>query len=123
MSASLQGKALERPCRTSIRIATIATVLVVYMLISLANAFARRPGCDEGWFADPALTLATKGYMGTPVLEPANSWKNGRNLNGIDRYTYWILPLNLVVQAGWYRIAGFSLFAMRFLSILWGLAA
>jgi len=33
------------------------------------------------------------------------------------------MPLHLVLQAGWYKLFGFSLLAMRSISMLWGLAA
>jgi 4-amino-4-deoxy-L-arabinose transferase-like glycosyltransferase len=61
--------------------------------------------------------------MGTPALEPANVWANGRNMTGIDRHTYWIMPLHPLVQAAWYRIVPFSLLSLRLLSMLWALVA
>src|SRR3989442_14182557 len=56
--------------------------------------------------------------MGTAAMETAGTrWK------GIDRYTYWTVPLHLLAQAGWYKAFGFGLFAMRALSAVWGLVA
>ena len=41
-------------------------------------------------------------------------------VEGIDRYTYWIMPGYLLLQAGWYKVVGLSLFSARATSILWG---
>jgi 4-amino-4-deoxy-L-arabinose transferase-like glycosyltransferase len=58
--------------------------------------------------------------MGTPVLDPASRWIP---LPGIDRYTYWIMPLYPLSQVPWYKIFGFGLLQMRFFSMFWGLVA
>ena len=61
--------------------------------------------------------------MGTTVLDPASStWKSVR-LTGIDRHTYWVMPLNLLLNAAGFRVFGFSIFSMRLLSLAWGLIA
>src|SRR5439155_1113146 len=39
---------------------------------------------------------------------------------GMDRHTYWILPLHILTQAAWYKVLGFSLLTLRWLSICWG---
>ena len=41
-------------------------------------------------------------------------------VDGIDRYTYWIMPGYLLMQAAWYEVFGLSLFSMRAISIFWG---
>src|SRR5918912_819906 len=98
--------------------ATLVVILVItYFALTFGTAVTRRPWSDEGWFASPALNLATNGSMGSPVLDPTG-W-----LPGIDRHTYWVLPLHLVVQAGWYKVFGFSLLSLRMLSAFWGLVA
>ena len=94
-----------------------AAVLVIYFALALGTALSRRPWSDEGWFASPALNLATNGSMGSPVLD-SSSW-----LPGINQYTYWVLPLHLLTQAGWYKLFGFSLLSLRLLSAFWGLVA
>jgi len=58
--------------------------------------------------------------MGTTVLESVEP--RGQQ-KGIDQYTYWVMPLHILVQAGWYKLAGFGLFQMRMLSAVWGLVA
>src|ERR1017187_2693727 len=61
--------------------------------------------------------------MGTTVLDPASStWKSVK-LTGIDRHTYWVMPLNLLWNAAGFRAFGFSIFSMRLLSLAWGLLA
>jgi 4-amino-4-deoxy-L-arabinose transferase-like glycosyltransferase len=59
--------------------------------------------------------------MGTTVLEPSGTLTS--KLTGINQHTYWVMPLHLLAQAGWYEVFGFSLFSMRTLSIAWGLVA
>ena len=59
--------------------------------------------------------------MGTSVLEESGTLNT--RLEGIKEHTYWVMPLDLVAQAGWYRLFPFSLFTMRALSIMWGLVA
>jgi hypothetical protein len=100
-----------------------ALIVLVYLALGLTNVFTRAPWCDEAWFASPAYNLAYKGFMGTTVLEPAGStWKSVK-LTGIDRHTYWVMPLNLLWNAAGFRVFGFSIFSMRLLSLVWGLTA
>jgi len=72
---------------------------------------------DEAWFASPAWNLARHGSMPTSVLEP-----RGTYWEGIDRYTYWIPPAYPAMLAGWFKLAGMSLFTMRALSVVFGCA-
>lgn len=53
--------------------------------------------------------------MGTTILESKGTW-----MEGMDRHTYWILPLHILAQTAWYKMFGFSLAALRWLSIFWG---
>lgn len=95
--------------------------VLVYLGLTVGVALTKPPEADEGWFASPALNLSTKGSMGTSLLEPSGILT--RQLKGINEYTYWVMPLHLVAQAGWYKLFGFGLFSMRALSIVWGLVA
>ena len=97
-----------------------ASVFVLYLLLTAGTAASKRPWSDEGWFASPAYNLITNGHMGTSVLESVEP--RGQQ-KGIDKYTYWIMPLDIVAQAAWYEITGFGLFQMRLLSAAWGLLA
>ncbi len=97
-----------------------ASVLVLYLLLTAGTAASKRPWSDEGWFASPAYNLITNGHMGTSVLESVEP--RGQQ-KGIDKYTYWIMPLDILAQAAWYKITGFGLFQMRMLSAAWGLLA
>ncbi len=92
-----------------------AGVVILYIALAIGSARTKRPGSDEAWFASPAVNLITRGSMGTSVLEGT-----GLSIEGIDRYTYWVMPLYLVTQAGWYKITGFSLLSMRAYSAAWG---
>jgi 4-amino-4-deoxy-L-arabinose transferase-like glycosyltransferase len=96
----------------------LSAALIGYFLLATGSIFTRLPWVDEGIFASPAYNLVSKGYMGTAAMETA-----GTPWQGIERHTYWIVPLHLLAQAGWYELFGFGLFSMRTLSALWGLAA
>lgn len=88
-----------------------------YVALVLASAATKRPWADEGWFANAPYTLITKGFLGTTALEPTGF------LKGINHYTYWVMPLHLLLQAGWYKVFGFSLLSMRSISLVFGLLA
>ncbi len=85
---------------------------------AVGSALTKSPWSDEAWFAQAGLNLATRGEMTTPVLETA-----GTKFRGLDRHTYWVMPLHLVTQAGWYKLFGFSLLSMRMLSVVFGVVA
>ncbi|HVG22106.1 MAG TPA: hypothetical protein VNI02_23930, partial [Blastocatellia bacterium] len=93
----------------------------LYAALTIGISLTKPPEIDEGWFASPALNLITRGSMGTTVLEPSGTLTS--KLTGINQHTYWVMPLHLLAQAGWYEVFGFSLFSMRTLSIAWGLVA
>jgi 4-amino-4-deoxy-L-arabinose transferase-like glycosyltransferase len=96
----------------------LGAALVVYLALTFGSALTKSPEIDEGFFANPAFNLATRGFMGTTVMETG-----GSTLKGINQHTYWIPPLHLVLQAGWYKLFGFSLVSMRSISIAFGLVA
>ena len=95
------------------RFLTLGTIVILlfYIVLSAGTAHALRPWVDEGWHGAPAWSLAFRGYMGTPSFVEVG-------LKDIDRYTYWIMPIYPVTQAGWYRIFNFSLESLRALSVL-----
>jgi 4-amino-4-deoxy-L-arabinose transferase-like glycosyltransferase len=92
----------------------LGPILAVTVVLGVMLALVRRPDVDEAWFAGAAWSLAFRGYMGTPLIEAANI-----GLQGIGERTYWILPLEPVMLAGWYKVMGFSLFSSRLFSICW----
>lgn len=96
----------------------VVGAVVLYLALAVGSALTYRPEIDEGYFASPAVNLLTRGSMGSPVIEEA-----GTRLKNIGQRTYWVLPLHLLAQAGWYKLFGFSLLSMRMLSTFWGLVA
>ncbi|HYZ85993.1 MAG TPA: glycosyltransferase family 39 protein [Bryobacteraceae bacterium] len=107
----------ERRNRRSLILAGILLVAAGYILLLVASALTRKPINDEGMFAIPAWTLATKGYLGSPVLDEA-----GWRFQNVNRYTYYMFPLYPTMLAFWYKLVGFGLFQLRAVSILSGLA-
>ncbi|MGD0437264.1 MAG: hypothetical protein ABSB86_12430 [Bryobacteraceae bacterium] len=88
------------------------------LVLAVGMAATRLVAPNEGWFADPAFHLETQGFFGTTVLESTGTW-----LEGVDRHTYWILPLYPLAVAPLFRAFGFGLYTMRALSIFWALTA
>ena len=93
-------------------------LLLLIVVLSIGTAASRLVAPNEGWFADPAFHLATQGFLGTTILETSGTW-----LEGVDRHTYWILPLYPLAESAVFRIFGFSLRTMRALSVFWGVVA
>src|ERR1017187_3782950 len=100
----------------------ILPTLLLFIVLAVLSAHVNLPGTDEAWFASPALNLVTSGNFGTSVLDPTAAFRKN-NLTGIKEHTYWIVPLYPLVQAVWYRVAGFGLMHLRYLSAVWGLVA
>lgn len=100
----------------------ILPILLLFIVLAVWSAHVNLPGTDEAWFASPAVNLITQGHFGTSVLDPTAAFRKN-NLTGIDRHTYWIVPLYPLVQAAWYRVVGFGLIHLRYLSAVWGLVA
>jgi hypothetical protein len=96
-------------------IAIASFILALYVILAAWRTTTIYPWANEAWFASPALNLAQKGFMGTTILESKGSW-----MEGMDRHTYWILPLHVLAQSAWYKLFGFSLLSLRWLSIFWG---
>jgi len=98
--------------------AIAAAILLIWSALAMMLAASDVAWSNEAWAAIPALNLAQHGYMGTTVLASNGTW-----LVGIERHTYWMMPLHLLTQAAWYKMIGFSLFRQRLLSVLFGVVA
>ena len=99
------------------RLGIFGFVLVAYLVTATLKARTMYIWSNEAWFASPALTLLEKGYLGTEILETKGTW-----MEGLERHTYWMPPVHLLVQAAWFRLFGFSLFTLRSVSIVSGAA-
>lgn len=99
-------------------VVAVITILLAWTALAVSLAVSNAPWSNEAWCAIPAVNLATQGFMGTTVLASKGTW-----LAGIERHTYWMMPLDLLAQAGWYKVVGFSLFRQRLLSVLFGVMA
>lgn len=97
---------------------SVAGIVVVYLTAAIACALTVRPWWDEGIFSSPALSLLTRGFMGTPVLDPFSRFYP---LLGVNEYTYYMVPLYMVAQVPWYKVFGFGVLQMRMFSMFWGL--
>jgi hypothetical protein len=103
-------------------LAALALIFTAYFGLGIATMFTRAPWQDEAWFGSPAYNLAHRGFLGTTILDPASStWKSVK-LSGIDRHTYWVMPLSLLLNAADFRIFGFGSIQMRAPSLLFGAA-
>lgn len=99
----------------------VVLILAVYLGLGLATALTRSPWQDEAWFGSPAWNLGHHGFLGTTVLDPASSTWKSVDLTGIDRHTYWVMPLSLLLNSAVFRTFGFSSLAMRLPSLMFGL--
>jgi 4-amino-4-deoxy-L-arabinose transferase-like glycosyltransferase len=99
----------------------------LFITLAFGTILTKRPWIDEAWFASPGLDLAEHGRMGTHILEPTGSHlsvlRPGARLDGIDRHTYWVMPMHFLVLALTFKILGFSLAVDRLPALLWGLGA
>ncbi len=103
-------------------LAVLGMIIVFSVSLSTGVALTRRPWCDEGWFASPAYNLIHHGYMGMTILDP-HGFVFAPFVQGIERFTYWVMPGYLLMQALWYEIFGLSLFSMRAISVAWSVVA
>lgn len=94
----------------------VALIIAMFLALAVGSALTNRPQIDEGMFASPALNLVEHGFFGTTVLETENS-----PLTRIEQRTYWVMPLFLLNIAAAFKAFGMSVFAMRLVSIFWGL--
>jgi 4-amino-4-deoxy-L-arabinose transferase-like glycosyltransferase len=93
----------------------LCAAILLYIGLCIGHARTQRPWSDEGWFASASHNLATTGSMGTPVLEAI------REFQGVDRHTYWVMPLHLAIQGVWFKVFGSSILSMRMLSVVFGM--
>jgi hypothetical protein len=117
-SSAIRRSVFRLPTGEGRRWLLIVAVIGAHLVLAAAMALTRKPWVDEAWFASPALNLLTRGVFATTNLETAGTW-----LVGLDQYTYWITPLHMLVQAGWYTVFGFGVLSLRGLSMVWGLVA
>ena len=91
----------------------LGAAVLLHIALSAGHSFTQRPWSDEGAMASPAYDLLHGGSMGTRLWEEA-----GSTFAGVNRHTYYLMPLYLVAQAPWYRLTGISLFSMRLFSYI-----
>ena len=100
--------------RTSARRLVWAAIALFLVLAALAAA-SKRPRTDEAHMASGSVNLVRTGEMGTTVFETAHS-----SYLRLERYSYWQMPLNLLFQAGWYKLVGVDIFRARLMPVLFG---
>ena len=97
-------------------VAQVVLVCLVFSLIVIASIFQKLPWFDEGGLANPAYNLLNYGHLGMPIhLTQLEVWLK------TDYYTYYIMPISMVLNAGWFALVGFGLIQMRLLSAIFGL--
>ncbi len=100
--------------RNPLTVITTSFAIVIFINLAIITALTARPESDEGGFANPAINLVRKGNFGTDVYEMEKS-----TLTRINERTYWVMPLFLLNAAAFFKVLGFSLIAMRLVSICW----
>ncbi len=104
------------PWSSRVFVVALALVAAGYVALVVAQARTRKPWNDEAMSASAGLTLASKGYLAMPFFDEATP-----GFHGIHHHVYYIFPLQMIALGLWYKIASFSLFTTRALSLLWAL--
>jgi 4-amino-4-deoxy-L-arabinose transferase-like glycosyltransferase len=112
---TIHPQAIASKLSTKKPLLVITLICTVYVIFAVGHAMTQRPWSDEAWFANASYNLATTGEMGTTVFGTREG------LPGIEKRTYWVMPLYLVLEAFWYKVFGFSLFTHRYLTVFFGL--
>jgi hypothetical protein len=99
----------------------VILIVVVFAVLAVGGGITRAPWCDEAYFAEPALQIIQIGRMAT-IVDPPSPIDDPRTV-GTDRFVFWTLPLDIVLQAGWYKALGFGMVQMRLLATLWAFVA
>jgi hypothetical protein len=86
--------------------------VVISLSAGILLARNRIPWSDEGWFSSASYNLAHRGFLGTTVME-----SQGTGLTRIEQRTYWVLPLYLLGEALWYKLASSTIFSTRAFSL------
>jgi 4-amino-4-deoxy-L-arabinose transferase-like glycosyltransferase len=95
-------------------IVLVVTAAWVLSLLALGmGAQHRIPRPDEGHFSSAAYNLAHYGFLGTTTIDP-----DATGLLRINQRTYFVMPLYLLVQAGWLKLFPASIFSIRILNLL-----
>ena len=102
------------PWRSGGFVAALLIAILAYVAITVALARTRKPWNDEAMSASAGYMLETHGYLANPAFD-----EHDPVFRDIHRRVYYILPLQMIVMALWYKIVGFSLFTTRVLSMLW----
>lgn len=92
---------------------TLCIVFLAFLTIAMCLPLLTKyppPGGDEPGFVDPAVTLVTKGYIGTEIYHGL--------LPTMEHHVYWVPPLYFVLLAGWFRLFGIGLVQARTFSVL-----
>ncbi len=95
---------------------TFALIVLFFTIFAVASAMTYRPEVDEAMFANPAMNLAERGFLGTTVLETEKA-----SLTGISKRTYWVMPLFLVQSALFFKVLGVGIVQLRLVSLFWGI--
>lgn len=92
-------------------------IVLLFVTITLISALTTSPAPNDALFANASYNLYKHGFMGTTVVDP----KISVFYQGIDRHTYWIMPLFLLLQSLWFKLFGFDLLSTRSLGIVLGI--
>ncbi len=107
--------------RARSRLILVCAVLAIFFVQVGARLYTRVPWCDEGFFADPATSLLEDRTLGSRAADPNRVWITGDAKQRIHKYFYYLPPLYPVTLASWWAVVGPGVFAMRWLSVTFGL--
>jgi hypothetical protein len=101
----------------------VALAAVCWLSIVLGAILTRMPYVDEGYYTLSPYSRIARGDWGAHEIEPSAFIYASidKPLTRIDRRAYWVMPLESLLQAGWYRLVGWGLVQQRLLSVAAGL--
>lgn len=98
------------------RTVQIVLVCLLFAILVTLQIAQKLPSFDEGGNANVPYNLLNHGHLGMPIwLQQRENWP------GTELYTYYILPVSILLEAAWFGVFGFGVFQMRALSALFGL--
>ncbi len=91
----------------------VTAAWVVALFALLMGAEHRIPRPDEGHFSSAAYNLAHFGFLGTTSIDA-----DATGLLRINERTYFLMPLYLLLQAGWLKLFPATIFSIRILNLV-----
>ena len=100
----------------------LAAIIAMFLVLSEASGWTKRPWMDEAWMSAPGVDLAVRGQTGVTILDPTDQTVTvGYVMTGVQEHSYLWMPTAAFFQAPWFKLFGAGVLSDRSFSTLWGL--